>query len=239
MRPATTPPWLIELLVALTRATPSAGDVHRPDVLPAYCVLAPWNLGNFIQTVSERAVLASSGGAHETPAYEDTLRFARGIEDERRAVELLEARGCRYAITERTAAARPSGLRSFAAGLHDHDGSDGESRAGTGRFRLLLESHDVPPPQVPRYKVFALVEGALLVFPGRGAAAVRARVPLPPRTVTYTRALERGNDGRLAVRVSQPGRYDVLDANSAVLGSIVVSEEAVDQGQTLSLIAAP
>jgi hypothetical protein len=242
MRPPKMEPWLTQLLANLREWTPSAGDVYQPGVRPAYCVLAPWDLGNFIQTMAERPVLASSGGPHETQAYQDTVQFAKVFTKESEAVERMTKHGCRYAITERGnlgVEAQGRAFDVFAQRLHSHDGSDWGGGPGSGRFRWRFESHDVASGQMPRYKVFELVPGALLRFPSAHARIVQTVVRDAFRSFLYQRHLEPVDGNAVSARVSQPGNYSILDAGGAVLGVVSVSEKAVVQGHTLVLSAAP
>lgn len=221
-------------------ATPSAGDVHRPELRPSYCVLAPWELGNFIQTIAHRPVLASSGGPHETTAYADTVRFARQIESEAEAAALMNARGCRYAIS--TFAARAPGARPdavFSQRLHGHDGSDWDAHEGSGRFRFRFESLRSRRQRVAEYKVFELVPGVVLRLPAGRATHVETDVRTAQRRFVYRRRLEPGDPGVVTARVSQPGEYRIVDARGAVMGTITVSDQAVLHGRSIALAAAP
>jgi hypothetical protein len=238
MRPLEMEPWLTRLLSELAAMTPAAGDAQRPDLQPAYCVLAPWDIGNFIQTVAERPVLASSGGPHETAAYADTELFLRRFTRESEAVERMRARGCRYAITDWAAPTRRSqGL--FAQRLHANDGSDTASQLGSGRFRFRFETLRAVGEAVSRYKVFELVAGAELRLPRGAATHVETTVQAAQRRFSYRRRLEPSGATEVATRVSQPGEYRVLDAGGALLGQVAVSEQAVARGGSLLLAARP
>ncbi|HEX7476450.1 MAG TPA: hypothetical protein VF331_01460 [Polyangiales bacterium] len=242
MRPLEMEPWLVRMMTELRVSTPSAGDVYQPGVRPAYCVLAPWTLGNFIQTMAHRAVLASSGGPHETAAYDDTVLFSSHFTQESEAVERMVKRGCRYAITERVAAdSEPEGSaeKLFARRLHLHDGSDWQTNSGSGQFRWRFESHDAPGQPSAQYKVFELVPGALLRFPAARASWLQTEVHDAYRRFVYQRRLQPAADGFVAARVSQPGTYRVVDGNGTVAGAVSVSEKAVMRGHTLSFAASP
>ncbi len=241
MRPLEMEPWLALLMTDLRLSTPSAGDVEQPEVRPAYCVLAPWSLGNFIEIMAQRPVLASSGGPHETEAYADTVLFSHHFTQESQAVERMKKRGCRYAITERIdPASEPPGSaeKVFAQRLHAHDGADWDAYSGSGQFRWRFESHDAPGDQDALYKVFELVPGALLRFPTAQALWVQTELHDPYRHFLYRRRLQPAADGLVEVRVSQAGTYRVLAANGSVLGEVPVSEKAVSRGHTLSFGAA-
>jgi dolichyl-diphosphooligosaccharide--protein glycosyltransferase len=239
MRPLPMEAWLTRLLSELAAVTPPAGDGLRPDLRPAYCVLAPWDLGNFIQTVAQRPVLASSGGPHETAAYADTLLFLRHFTSESEAVALMRARGCRYAITDWPKAAARGNQRLFAQRLHGHDGSDTASQLGSGRFRFRFESLRAVGEAVSRYKVFELVAGAELRLPRGAATHVETTVNAAQRRLRYRRKLEPSGASEVATHVSQPGEYRVLDARGALLGKIAVPEQAIARGGALSFAARP
>lgn len=232
-------PWLRAFLAELLTSTPSAGDVRHPGIRPAYCVLAPWSIGNFIQLIAERPVLASSGGPHETPSgYAETFAFQHRLESEAEAIALMQRRGCRYAITEHVPAeVEPEKSATlFARRLHDHDGSDEGALAGAGRFRWRFESRE-PGKVHAKYKVFELVEGAVLSLPAGEAARAATRVQGASRSIVYARRFGPASDGRLEARLSQPGDYAIVAADGRPLGSVRVSEEAVGEGRRLALAA--
>lgn len=84
----------------LREHTPSAGDSYRPDIKPAYGVLARWDFGGWIETVAQRPTLATSYGT-ETYGMEETARFFLAT-DETKMAAVLRSNGVRYLMLDST-----------------------------------------------------------------------------------------------------------------------------------------
>ena len=255
---ARAPVW--QALAWLRDHSDDPGDAWRPDVRPAWSVMAPWGFGHEVLVLGQRANVASPFIAPgETEGLSDALRFfiATSPSD---AEALLQAHEARWVLTVPMPQATlvryagvlgldPAGISpgaTAATALHDRHGS---AVAGAPRswdaLRLVFVADGGGA------KLFERVPGARLE--GGGAvpgSEVLLRVDLDVagsgwRWFTSARA---DDTGRFAIRVpyatdtAAPGNVRVLGAAVRVNGQVTpvtVDEQAVQAGASILLPPIP
>jgi hypothetical protein len=230
-------------------ATPETPGYLRPDGLPAYGLLLNANLGHTVRHYARRPVAADNLW-DKTPTFALATSF-HGLEDEARALAVARELRGRYVVT----AADPTRSAAIASRLDRHDGREADGHPRLEHFRLVTEGppggaplsnlfgRAAPPGTVP-YKLFEIVEGALIEVPGAAGAQVEAKVRVVTpfgRGFDYEARGEVGADGLARVRVpyatrttaparpTGPWRLRSGDAS----GTLDVSDEQVASGAVL------
>ena len=105
-----------EAMLWLDRHTPTAGDPFRPWLPPTYSVMAPWDLGGWLETVGRRPSVATSYG---TEAYGMApLAALMTTEDPAVALKILDAHASRYLVLTNPIDAIP--MSAKLAGVRQH-----------------------------------------------------------------------------------------------------------------------
>ncbi len=192
--------------------TPETSGFLDATQLPEYGLLVPPGRGHVFTYVARRPVPANNLGPYlDAELYQRAQSFY-GVEHAKRALELLEALQVRYFVTALNTARRGS----FAAAVHRfNDGSAlAPNRASTGRIRLVSQGpvNGSPflllgPPErrmeVPAYKLFEVVAGAVLVGQAAPSATVTAELDLttPLGPIRYRASQRADAEGRFRLRV--------------------------------------
>jgi asparagine N-glycosylation enzyme membrane subunit Stt3 len=199
----------------LREATPETTGFLDQTRIPEYGVLVSPDQGHLFTYLARRPVPANNLGPY---LDRDLYLRARSFYEARRsdaALDLLEALQVRYFVTslERIRA------DTFAAAVHfGNDGSSARrSRPSSGRIRLVAEGPPKGRPfrilrprgdrvEVPAYKLFEVVEGAVFIGETEPNAPASAELTLiTPLGRTPYRVVGRADaSGRLQLRVPYP-----------------------------------
>jgi asparagine N-glycosylation enzyme membrane subunit Stt3 len=241
---------------AVRDATPETRGYFDQEP-PEYAILASPGLGHALEYYARRPTPADSFGPYiGREHYQQALEFFQQREEER-ALELARRLGARYVASNDTGGAlRPALVYRL------HRGDGGETRAGPRleRFRLVTEGpaggrglgaltagalplHDVP------YKLFEIVEGAVLAVTGTPGDAVEARVEIATPTGRRFQHVARGEigpGGELLLRVPYATAGELpahaLGPYRLVVGERVfrvqVPERAVREGRRIEIPSA-
>jgi dolichyl-diphosphooligosaccharide--protein glycosyltransferase len=226
--------------------TPDPGGWLDASITPLYGVIAPWQLGHWIQYTGRRPTVVDNFGDDLGP---DAFAFvdAYFLEPEASGAAAALARGVRYVVSQGTGEylSRRPGPESLHAALA------GPGRAQLAHHRLLFESHGLrlhDALEAPFYRVFELVRGASIegmAPPGAEIEATLGHVTNRRQHWSYRRRTRAAADGRYRLRVSY--------ASEAIAGAlprdpayqlrcgdetreVVVAEAAVREGRR---VAAP
>jgi asparagine N-glycosylation enzyme membrane subunit Stt3 len=208
--------WTDYVFARMVReATPETAGFMDPTQPPEYGVLVPPTQGHLFTYIAQRPVPANNLGPYlDRELFERAESFYRAQRPDT-ALDILEALQVRYFVT---------GLgrlspKTFAATVHRfNDGSVWtRNRPSTGRIRLIAEGPPNGRPfrtigprgdrvEVPAYKLFELVEGAVFVGETKPNAQATAKLTLttplgriPHRVIGWADA-----SGRLQLRVPYP-----------------------------------
>jgi asparagine N-glycosylation enzyme membrane subunit Stt3 len=195
--------------------TPETAGFLDATRVPEYGLLVPPGRGHVFTYVSRRPVPANNLGPYlDLELYHRAESFY-GVESAGEALDLLETLELRYFVTALNTARK----NSFAAAVHHfNDGSPlAPSRPSTGRIRLITEGPVNGSPfrmlgprgrrlEIPAYKLFEVVEGAVLVGQAAANATVTAELTLAtPLGRTRYRVTQRADAvGRFRLRVPYP-----------------------------------
>jgi hypothetical protein len=202
------------------RATAPDPTAERdPFARPSFGILAPPSLGYALQYFGRRATPASNAGPYlDRMLYEAVLEFyATASED--RAVAIARALRTPYVVTMNHGWLAPPAMDYR---LQREAGSAARGRGHLAHFRLLDEGPEhasslfflfpgPPPTDAPPYRLFEVVEGAVLEVPAGPGAVADAELSLDsPLGLTHVfRARARaGRDGIARLRVPHPTRGD-------------------------------
>ena len=196
-------------------ATPETAGFLDETRIPEYGVLVPPTRGHLFTYVARRSVPANNLGPYlDRELFERARSFYRARRPDA-ALDLLEALQVRYFVTS-LGMFRPN---TFAAVVHRYNDSSASarSRPSTGRIRLVAEGPPNGRPfrthgprgdgvEVPAYKLFEVVEGAVLVGETQPNAPASAELSLTtPLGRTLHRVFGRADaSGRLQLRVAYP-----------------------------------
>ncbi len=170
--------------VAIRQATPAPSDPYDVDQRPSYGLLSFPTLGSLLVRVAERPVTATGFGPYVgRDAFEATDRFY-ALTSEAQGVALARRLGARYVVTSQEGRPRPTTLLYR---LHMEDGGAVEGRPALAHFRLITEAPErglalgflsgtAPRQTQSPYKLFELVEGAVLEVRGKPGARLTARL---------------------------------------------------------------
>lgn len=188
--------------------TPDPSEWLDASAKPTYGILAPWEIGHVLEYQARRPTVSDNfGNDIGSRNYQRALRYFQS--DEASAAKLLEDLSVRYVVTQRDTTflgAQPP-PESMAIALFRRDGSLAGPAAAAQRHRLIYDSKPLyftSHPREPRYKVFELVPGAIIV--GESAPGARIRATLGVRTnrgrrFVYSALVSAAADGRYALRV--------------------------------------
>jgi len=196
-------------------ATPETAGFLDQTQTPEYGLLVPPTQGHFFAYIAQRPVPANNLGPYLDRELFDLAQSFYQAQQPGTALDILEALQVRYFITG-LGRLRPN---SFAAALHRfNDGSvDARIRTSTGRLRLITEGPPNGRPfrvrdprgnrvEVPAYKLFEVVEGAVIAGESEPNALATAELTLTtPLGRTSHRIIGRADaSGRLQLRVPYP-----------------------------------
>jgi asparagine N-glycosylation enzyme membrane subunit Stt3 len=209
---------LTRFALAVRRATPETAGFFAPDETPEYGVIAHANLGHALHYLGRRATATDPLWAYIGPQnWERSFAFLDATR-EAEALALARALNGRYVVT--TADAAPG---SVVHQLHWRDGNADERGRRLEHFRLidegprggrgLTEIFRAPPagaPPVP-YKLFEIVEGAVIEARAASGSEARARLVLRSpagRELVYAAAARADAEGRVRLRVPYASEGD-------------------------------
>lgn len=224
-----------EMVDWLRTHTPPTRGYFDPEVEPEYGVLARWGEGHFITYGARRpAVLGNFGDDIGREHFLRARAFFETPLDQASAI--LDELGVRYVVIAALSESRPTAKQLYSS-----------SGSRSSRYRLV---HDVPPiagTDLPSYKIFEFVEGAVLE--GRAASRALVKAALELRAAEdgkvvhrYEEVVQAGPDGRFRLRVAHPtqghpggfvpeGRYRVSAGDRETW--VEVLPAAVGSGETL------
>jgi dolichyl-diphosphooligosaccharide--protein glycosyltransferase len=211
----------ISMARTLRRSTPPTRGWLDASLRPEYGVLAPWPFGHVIEYVARRpSVTSGFGDDVGRENFESARHYYLG--DERGAVAIAEVLGVRFVVAQRSPkflgeAADPDAMSSA---LFERDGSAAGSFAALARHRMHFES--APPGRRDRnreslFKVFEIVDGALLVGRAFGAESVDVQLGL-------TTNRDRRFQYRTAARVARDGRFQLVVPYATGASGVMTSE---------------
>jgi hypothetical protein len=195
--------------------TPETRGYLDASLVPEYGLLALPTFGHSLLWAARRPVSANNLGPYlDAAKFEAAERFFRTTSREE-ALAIAHGLGARYVLSAARGGLRPDQL------AHHLQRGDGSARPGAAhleRFRLVAEGprggrplrlmfpRGVPARGLP-YKLFEVVEGAVIEVPAAPGAWVCAELPLETgvgRALRF-RATPRGDaDGRARLRVPHP-----------------------------------
>jgi dolichyl-diphosphooligosaccharide--protein glycosyltransferase len=243
---------LVRFAPMVREATPETPGYLRPDGVPEYGLLLNANLGHTVRHYARRPVAADNLW-DKTPSFALATSF-HALEDEGRALEVARELRGRFVLT----AASPERSAAIGSRLDRHDGREAAGQPRLEHFRLVTEGppggaplgdlfgQKAPPGTVP-YKLFEIVEGAVLEVPGAPGAQVEAKVRVVTpfgRGFDYEARAQAGPDGLARLRVpyatrtaaaARPAGPWRLRSGSAI-GSLDVSDEDVTRGAVLRAV---
>jgi hypothetical protein len=167
-------------------ATPDTEGFLDQRRNPEYGIIAEANLGHVLHYYGRRATATDPMWSYIGPLnWKRSLAFY-GSKDESKAIAIANQLMGRYVVTART------DRRNTVSGrLHHHDGRTAEGSSRLERFRLLTESapgepgfgilyerkaNDEPNPSINAYKLFEVVQGAIIEVHAESNARVTASV---------------------------------------------------------------
>jgi dolichyl-diphosphooligosaccharide--protein glycosyltransferase len=203
----------------LRAAAPEPEAERDAFARPPFGVLAPPNYGYALQYFARRATPASNAGP-----YLDPLRYL-AVQDfyvttsPQRALAIARALQTPYVMTEEHGGLDPA---SLAYRLQREAGSAEGGRAHLAHFRLLDEGPEggrplffqfrgPPPKGAPPYRLFEVVEGAVLAVPAPPGELAQAELALRSplaRTLVFRARARAGADGIARLRVPHPTHAD-------------------------------
>lgn len=233
-------------------ATPGPGC----DDGPTYGILAHPAMGHALHWAASRATPADPFGPYI--GRENYLAVRRFFETASEAEGLALAERLRTPFVL-TAEEGGADVASLVQRLHRADGSASDAHAHVERLRLVAEGPRGGVPMsvafetgvraAPPYKLWTVVEGALLEVSAAPGEAVRARLPLATptgRRFVFEARGATGADGVARLRVPYPstaggavaarGAWRVRAGSQA--WAVAVSERAVAQGERIAVGAA-
>jgi len=235
-------------------ATPETSGFLDADLRPEYGLLVDPSIGHALLWGARRPVAANNFGPYLEGAKLGMVRAFFEARSEEEGVEIARRLSTPFVVTADRADLAPGRLVHR---LHRLDGSAGETRGHLGRFRLVTEGprggrslalffpRGRPRDGVP-YKLFEVVEGALLEVGGapgdRIAAQVEVATPIGRRFQFRAEAavgengvaglrLPYANEAHHPARTLGPWRIESGERT----WTLEVPEEAVRKGATLRL----
>ena len=258
--PAGTLTRFLETVRAVTPDTAGYFDLARE---PEYGIVSQANFGHAIQNVARRATPTDPFWSFIGVENWDAAFGLLGARDEEQAFALARRLRGRYVLTHSSADAD-----TVEGWLHFGDGLAFESWPASGHFRLVAEGpqggahfsqrFQVAPgeritgPAMAPYKLFEVVEGAVLLVaatPGEEVVASVELVTPAGRSQRYTSRARADSDGRARIRVPYAtrgsrdgaaqarGPYQVRTGGQRL--AVAVPETAVQQGREVPVGGAP
>lgn len=252
---------LVEAARWLREHSPPTEGWLDDDGTPAYGVLTAWGDGHVTRYIARRPVVQDNFGDDVGSEAFSEAEHYYAAESEVKALEIADARRVRYVLVRRGGsghAPAPYASASMQVRLHRLRGSAGSLRKGDhpeapvfapalARHRLIYESQPRSDEADAggRYKLFEIVEGALVIGRAPAGEIVEARVALsgPAGDFEYRAHDRAGDDGRYRIRLPYPtrsaaggsasdfaakGPYVIESADRA--GAVNVDSDAVRDG---------
>jgi hypothetical protein len=207
-------------------ATPETAGWDDPSQRPAYGIITPPTLGFIVNARGRRPTPAGNFGPYVGREGIEATNLFYLATTEPLALRAIRDLRVRYAITSDEGQA-PKRLWHR---LHHGDGTTRPDRPALGHFRLVTESRQPGVPlgalrgatpnfvEVP-YKLFEIVEGAILEVSGTAGEALVAEIEIESptgRRFRYRSESGIGESGvgrlRLPYSTDEPGRSDVARA---------------------------
>jgi len=253
---ATAEGTLLRFGTLVGEATPATSGFLDPDARPEYGIIAYPIMGHVFQWVSRRPTPADTFGPYLLDSnLADTQRFY-GLRDETEALSLARDLRARYVVS---ADLNPRDPSRIGHRLYHGDGQSPRASERLNHFRLVTEGPvggrsvaglaGRPPRKIP-YKLFEIVEGALLRVHTRAGGDVIAEVPLksPAGREFLYRAWARADAGGEALLrvpystdpvapVHARGPYTLRSAGRTT--SLDVAEADVLEGRIIELTLRP
>ena len=243
---------LIRFAHDVKAATPETRGYLDPSARPEYGLLAQPSLAHALRYGAERALPADLFGPYLAPGKVELVNAFFAATDESAGLAIARRLGTRYVVTSAHSAFHRAGLEQQ---LHVGEGSG--AATGTPRlehFRLITEGPRrgrpfLPvrsPGEVVAYKLFEIVEGAVLEAEAAPGTVLWAELGLETplgRRFAYRAATRADADGNARLRLpyssrtdaptraSEPYRVRVGDQEFRVS----VSDEDVRTGATVTL----
>lgn len=244
---------LAEFGALVRAATPETAGFLEPQRRPEYGILCRPAFGHSLLYAARRATPAGNFGPYV--GGRERYEHARGFYEagsEEEALALARSLAVRYVVTSERGS---PGLALFADRLHATDGSALPGLPHGERLRLVVDAPEGGlsfswelagrRPRTPfPYKLFELVEGALLSVRAAPGGQVRASAPVRTasgRRFVFEAAGEAGADGTARLRVPYAGEagsaawlegpYRVRAG--AASGSAAVGEADVREGRVV------
>jgi asparagine N-glycosylation enzyme membrane subunit Stt3 len=203
----------------LRQTAPDPAAERDPFAQPSFGVLAPPSLGYALNYFGRRATPASNAGPYLGRAgYEAVLEFYAASSEER-ALAIAHQLRTPYVVTMNHGWLAPPALDYR---LQREAGSAARGQAHLAQFRLLDEGPErgsplfflfpgPPPMDAPAYRLFEVVEGAVLEIPAAPGSVATAELslasPLGP-TYPFLARARAGPEGIARLRVPHPTSGD-------------------------------
>ena len=203
----------------LRQTAPDPVAERDPFAPPSFGVLAPPSLGYALQYFGRRATPASNAGPYlDRMRYEAVLEFY-ATSSEERALAIARELRTPYVVTMNHGWLAPPAIGYR---LQRETGSAMRGHAHLAQFRLLDEGpergsplfflfHGPPPMDAPAYRLFEVVEGAVLEVPAGPGALAEAEIALGSPlglTVAFRARARAGPEGIARLRVPHPTSGD-------------------------------
>ena len=238
----------------IRKVTPETSGFFDPGLRPEYSILCPPTLGHALQFSARRPTPANNMGPYLDAEKFRLVRSFYRSESEREAVAITEQLGARFVLTAASAGLRAPHL-DFR--LQRHDGSAPKEGVHLSNFRLVAEGPvggrplrlmypRGSPTRVVPYKLFEIVEGALLwvaATPGSDVVAELRVGTEMNRNFLYSARARAEDDGIARLRVPFPtaskGSIQTESAYRVKVGRrsqrVSVSEEEVRTGTRVEI----
>lgn len=209
------------------QATPNPGDFFDASVKPTYGILVPVTMGHLFLYKSHRPTPANNLGNYLDAEKYRLVNAFYEAPDEAAALRAAERLSVRYVVTT------PRGKRRWHNVVHATNDSAVRDRSSSGRLRLVefAESRRGPGSATMRtpYKLFELVEGALLAVGAAPGQKVSAAIEVQVRDQSF-RYYARGRaDGRGMAYLRVPYANETNEPLRGVTTGAVWQVEVGDQ----------
>jgi hypothetical protein len=233
----------------IRRVVPPVDGYFDPTARPAYGILTPPNVGHLVHWVAHAATPSDNFGPYSGSRHFELARRFFEMRDEASAFAVARELGARYVLTVEYG---PAGALGLTQRLHREDGIEREDAPAWQRFRLVTEGPrggrslaeiygGSSPPGVVPFKLFEVVEGAVLEVRTAPGAEVRASTVIrTPIGRSFEYALVRRADASGVVRIRVPYATDGVGPSTTewpwqvqsgdTILDVHVSESAVRDG---------
>jgi len=203
---------LAEFTRIVRRVTPETSGYLNPQRKPEYGILLKPSYGHAMGYLGRRPTSANNLGPYlDSELFDSVFGFFRS-RSEPAALAIAKRLGARYAVTSEHPGIVPGQLEYW---LHRRDGSTGREGQHAEHLRLITEGPEggLPisdltlrgaPRKIVPYKLFELVEGAVLELHTDPGTPVRAELSLTTpigRRFSYVAITRSGADGTARLRV--------------------------------------